>query len=417
MISQWKRAYNFLGSIYELSEPNSKSRLQSMEGLRGFAILLVFLCHYQDIILRHLPTGELLTHIGMGVMEAGGTGVDLFFVLSGMLIYRAVLKPDLNFKRFMVRRIERIYPAFIAIFLFYVLADGLLSFRPHAAPYGVRIPSGILPATGYLLANLLFFPGLFPIQPLMNVAWSLSYEWFFYLVLPLAIFVTGMTRWRPKIRIVLFFAISAVFLASSLLFPDVFFMSSNPIRASHIKLIMFLSGMIISDLILAGADHSRRWLDWIALALLIAGLFVPFAIGYSGFRELPSGPHVARTEAVISGSLFAGYGLMVFCTLAGQHFFNRIFQAAPVRWLGNMSYSFYLVHGLPMHVVALLVARPAITNLPHDRLLLFIALLLPVTFVVTAAVSTALFMLVEKPFSLKVKRSVKSPSKNLQAVA
>jgi exopolysaccharide production protein ExoZ len=251
----------------------------------------------------------------------------------------------------------------------------------------------------------------------MNVAWSLSYEWFFYLVLPLAIFVTGMTRWRPKTRIVLFFAISLIFLASSLLFPDVFFMRSNPIRASHIKLIMFLSGMIISDLILAGVDHSRRWLDWIALALLIGGLLVPFAIGYSGFRELPSGPHVARTEAVISGALFTAYGLMVFCTLAGQHFFNRIFRAAPVRWLGNMSYSFYLIHGVPMHVVALLVARPAIIRLPHGQLVLFIAILLPVTFAITAAVSTGLFMLVEKPFSLKVKRVVKTTNKDLQAVA
>ncbi|MFZ0593692.1 MAG: acyltransferase [Bryobacteraceae bacterium] len=413
----WNRIYNFFGSIYELSEPNNKSRLQSMEGLRGFAIFLVFLCHYQDIILRNLPTGPFLTRIGMGVMEAGGTGVDLFFVLSGMLIYRAVLKPDLNYKRFMARRIERIYPAFIALFVFYVAADGLLSLRPHAAPYGVRIPSGILPAAGYLLANLLFLPGLFPIQPLMNVAWSLSYEWFFYLLLPLAIFVTGMTRWRPKTRIVLFFALSAVFLGSSLMFPAVFFMSSNPIRASHIKLIMFLSGMIISDLMLAGVDHTRRWLDWIALALLVGGLLVPFAIGYSGFRELPTGPHVARTEAVISGFLFAGYGLMVFCTLAGQHFFNRIFRAAPIRWLGNMSYSFYLIHGVPMHAVALFVARPAITNLPHGQLVLFIAILLPVTFVITAAVSTALFMLVEKPFSLKVKRAVKSANRNLQAVA
>src|SRR5689334_17402764 len=89
--SSWgSRVYGFLASIYELSEPNSKSRMQAMEGLRGFAILLVFFCHYQDIILRHLPTGDFLGRIGAGVMEAGGTGVDLFFVLSGMLIYRAV---------------------------------------------------------------------------------------------------------------------------------------------------------------------------------------------------------------------------------------------------------------------------------------------------------------------------------------
>ena len=70
-----------------------------------------------------------------------------------------------------------------------------------------------------------------------------------------------------------------------------------------------------------------------------------------------------------------------------------------------MSYSFYLVHGLPMHIVAMAVARTHIATISLAKQVLFIALLFPVTFVATAAISAVVFVLVEKPFSLKPKRS------------
>ena len=99
----------------------------------------------------------------------------MFFVLSGMLIYRAVMKPDLKFTKFLRRRVQRIYPTFLAVFAIYVVMNAVLMLGPpRPPPYNARIPDGVVPAIGYLLANLAFLPGLFPIQPLMNVAWSLQ---------------------------------------------------------------------------------------------------------------------------------------------------------------------------------------------------------------------------------------------------
>lgn len=410
--SLWTVLCERLGSIYEIAEGTNKTRLQSMEGLRGLAILLVFLSHYQNIILGHMGIGGPLNKFGLGMMEAGGTGVDLFFVLSGMLIYRAVLKPNLKVTKFLRRRAQRIYPTFLAVFAIYVAMNILLMMGPpRPPPYNARIPASVIPAIGYLLANLAFLPGLFPIQPLLNVAWSLSYEWFFYLSLPFIVMAAGLTVRKPMSRVRIFLSVTVLFWAASYAFPDVFFMRSNPIRASHIGIIMFFCGMILSDLMEAGFKHVSRWADSAGLVLLLAGLAVPFALGYEGFRLLTPNPQTVRTEALTAGALFVGFGIAVFCTLNGHYWLNRIFRWTPLRWLGNMSYSFYLIHGLPMHVIALLLARAAIPSMGMAALITVIIVMLPVTFLVTSAVSTVLFWYVEKPFSLVVKR----PASNLEA--
>jgi peptidoglycan/LPS O-acetylase OafA/YrhL len=107
-----------------------------------------------------------------------------------------------------------------------------------------------------------------------------------------------------------------------------------------------------------------------------------------------------RSDALVSASLFLAYGGMVYGAIAEDGILSRIFSFAPLRWLGNMSYSFYLFHGLPMHVVAIALARPRVSGLPYSLLLAVIWILLPVVFAVTAAASTALFLAVEKPLSL-----------------
>jgi exopolysaccharide production protein ExoZ len=251
----------------------------------------------------------------------------------------------------------------------------------------------------------------------MNVAWSLSYEWFFYLALPIVVGVTALRSVKPQVRIVIFITIVLLFWGATLAFPDVFFMRSNPIRASHIKLIMFFCGMAIADLMHIGVSYIPRWLAWSSLGLMLAGLAVPFVIGYNGFRTITPNPDTARVEAIISGSLFIGYGLVVLCALAGHNPVNHLFRFTPLRWLGNMSYSFYLVHGLPMHVVAVIVGRRMFAGLHGASLYAFILVLLPVTFVVTSACSTLLFALIEKPFSLKVRKPVTKLEAELQQTA
>ena len=79
-----------------------------LDGLRGVAILLVFLRHYAVLILP------------LKVFYAGWVGVDLFFVLSGFLItgilYDARGMPN-YYQNFYLRRALRILPLFYLLFL------------------------------------------------------------------------------------------------------------------------------------------------------------------------------------------------------------------------------------------------------------------------------------------------------------
>jgi peptidoglycan/LPS O-acetylase OafA/YrhL len=373
--------------------------MQTLEGLRGLAILLVFLCHYDLIILARLPIGPVLDRLGRVVRDVGGTGVDLFFVLSGFLIYRAVLKPNMKYNSFLVRRAQRIYPTFLAVLAMYITADVFLITRLHIGTEYHRIPQDFKHAIVYLLENVTFLPGLFPIQPIMNVAWSLSYECFFYLFLPIIIVTTGIASWRPKNRIMLFFLLAFIFVSLTLLMPDAFHASSNPIRRSHVKLIMFLAGMIVSDALQCGLEGPHRYVDISVFSFLMLFLGISSFTTLAEAQGQPSALAV-RSDAIISASLFLAYGAMVYGALAKDGTLSRAFSFAPLRWLGNMSYSFYLLHGLPMHVLAIALAQSRVIALPHPLLLAIVWTFLPVTFAITVWASTLLFLTVEKPLSL-----------------
>ena len=84
-------------------------RIHSLDGLRGFAIVLV-----------------LIFHSFMPYTQGGFIGVDIFFVLSGFLITTLLLEEydrykTIRFKKFYMRRVLRLAPALILVlFSFYI---------------------------------------------------------------------------------------------------------------------------------------------------------------------------------------------------------------------------------------------------------------------------------------------------------
>ncbi len=132
----------------------------------------------------------------------------------------------------------------------------------------------------YIGANLMFLPGVLHIQPIMNVAWSLSYEWFFYLSLPLAVAVTGLynrTRWQ---RVGIIAAAGAFFVAAIYAFPERFYVPFTVERTCHVRAIMFLGGMLVYEL--TETKRIRGSLaaavQYVAAALVIVGCLIPGSI-------------------------------------------------------------------------------------------------------------------------------------------
>jgi hypothetical protein len=77
----------WLARYFELSRSSAGHNLRPMEGLRGFAVFLVFLVHYSKLVMQTITEGSGLDRLLHQVHALGNTGVGLFFVLSGYLAW------------------------------------------------------------------------------------------------------------------------------------------------------------------------------------------------------------------------------------------------------------------------------------------------------------------------------------------
>lgn len=155
-----------------MSSPDQSSYRPDLDGLRCIAILLVLFFH---------------ARVGF---SGGYVGVDVFFVISGFLITRLILKErqksdSFSMTRFLTRRVARLLPALTVMFLF-TAAVGWMTLLPEdLAELGKALTSQCL-----FLSNVFhwtavgYFRGPAEIKPLLH-SWSLAVEEQFYLIFPL----------------------------------------------------------------------------------------------------------------------------------------------------------------------------------------------------------------------------------------
>lgn len=363
----------WLKQRFELSRGGDAHNVRPMEGLRGFAVFLVFLVHYVTMVKPWITGQTALLTFSEAVHTIGNTGVDLFFVLSGYLIYGSLITRPKPFIRFMARRVERIYPTFLVVFAIYVV----LSF---VFPAENKIPSPISAGLIYLAQNFFLLPGFFPIDPLITVAWSLSYEMFYYMAIPLVIALFRLrersTQWR-----VWFFTtlavVTAIYCAR---------------YGGHIRLIMFIAGILLYEAMDSRAVSTpSSFLGLLALVLGLLATLLP-TVGSSGF---------VLKMSILFVSFF------VLCLACFRHptaWLPRAFSWTPLRWLGNMSYSYYLLHGLALKA-GFLVLAVVLPSANYGAGLFWV--LLPLMFILTLIPTTALFLTVERPLSLTPRRATR----------
>lgn len=345
---------------FELSRGGASGNVRSMEGMRGLAVTAVFFVHYCGLAMPYANKTALAN--GMNALHAmGNLGVDLFFVLSGYLIYAAALKRP-QYGQFMARRIRRIYPTFLTVFLVYLLLS-------IALPHESKIPSGMWNAVAYVAENALLLPGIFPIEPLVTVAWSLSYEMLYYLLIPLLVMGLGLHRWRRGNRIVLFLTLALVGVMASLAW-------------GHVRVIMFIGGILLYEL-----RDKRIRLPFVAPTALVAGF---------ASMLLPNGTY--ELEAMHAVILFAMLPLFCSACFSQSSLSSKCLSAWPIRWLGNMSYSYYLLHGLVIKIVLMAMMH---VHAPTGHEAMLVAALLIPAYLFTIAASAVLFVIIERPFSLR----------------
>ncbi|WP_312488018.1 acyltransferase [Sphingomonas sp.] len=286
-----------------------------MQVARGVAALLVVLFHASlTLQARHMT----------GVFDRGGIGVDIFFVISGFVIYlTAQGKP---WRTFLARRLARIVPLYW-LFLTAKLALIVVSGRD---------PTGMANDPLYLLGSYVFLP-LRSVYPLIGAGWTLNFEMYFYVI---AAVVLGMLPAR-RFAMALTLYMGATVLAGGVL--------RGWTSAADVPLLGLLSPLCLE--FLAGIwiarywGRGRRWPAWLS-GVVIGAAVVAIAIG-------PADLHYTPWRALY-------WGIPAALVIAG------LVQLEPVvgfrRWtlpllLGDASYSIYLAHTAVLPLFDPLVRR------------------------------------------------------------
>lgn len=349
-------------------------RLASMEGLRGLAVLLVFMVHYTDRVLPWIE-GTWVEGFASRVGDAGNSGVDLFFVLSGFLIYGNLMRREQAYRPFVRRRLRRIYPTFLVVLAAYVVVS-------FAIPSESKLPGSLAEIPPYLLFNALLLPGIIPVPAFITVAWSLSYEVFFYLTVPILITRlnlrerTEQWRWRFFVRL----ALGLVLLG-------------GVISGAHPRMSMFVGGMLLWEWLTyrwprqADDPEAVRKVDRWSTVALVVGVLSLFVLPGDFAFNLP--------RVVV---LLVAWPVLCAGCFAVDRRCRRWFSWTPLRLLGNVSYSFYLVHSLVLQAFAFGLKQVWPPPSGGAGWLWFVALV--PAFAASVAASIMLFLAVEKPLSL-----------------
>jgi len=302
------------------------SRISEIDGLRAVAVLGVLYAHVWSF-----GCGTVGMHVGPidinRVMSLFGTGVDLFFVISGFCMYmmydsRIEGFSWVSYQALLASRARRILPAFAAAVLFAALV--------WRSNYGEFPLDQVLEHLAFI--HILVSSG----NQLAAPFWSLATEWHFYLVLPLLVIMGRRHGYVPT----LFAAAVASMLyrcVESALAPVSDFQLPS-------RLTEFILGIAVARLVISGhpLPRSLNGLAGVALGLgvMLAGRFLMTD------QVLMSRAHViARTANV--PLLALGYSLILWSVVSSDSFAARALRTAPMQGLGRLSYSFYLWHWFP----------------------------------------------------------------------
>ena len=290
--------------------------LYGIQYLRAFAALAVVLFHAAERSGGHF--------------RIGAAGVDVFFVISGFIMWTMSERRPVTPLRFVLDRLQRIAPSYWIVTAIMIVG----------AVVGL-FPNMRLTAT-HVLGSLLFIPVRSPsadngeIWPVLVQGWTLNFEMFFYVIFAACLFLPRRFRLASLIGVFVAFVIAGAVIYSQ-----------SPLAVTYTRPIIleFTAGAVLGQLWLKGQIPGFG-LGLALMAAAIAG-FTAIEILSLEFNEITCGP---LAIALVLG--------MVSVERSG-----RLPQIVPLTYLGNASYSIYLWHTLAISVIVKLATS---TPIPSD---------------------------------------------------
>lgn len=284
----------------------TKQKIYSIQHLRWFAATLVVMRH----TLGHFPDELTFRHY---LTRSGEFGVDIFFVISGFILWYISAQSRPRPVPFLLNRITRIYPPYW-FFTIAMVATAIV--LPKAFRFAYVKPL-------FVEKSLLLFPAWHPIlhdiNPVLPIGWTLQYEAFFYLLFAVLLLLPPSRRLLGNL--------AALVLLVTL--GRLIHFTSPPLHVyTDLPLLEFGAGMVI------GALYEKRRLVRSSVGVAMAGIALIWMYPMTKFvgtsyRPLAWGPPAAL---LVYGILSAEYGTRTAWNL-------RLLEL-----LGDASYSLYLCH-------------------------------------------------------------------------
>jgi peptidoglycan/LPS O-acetylase OafA/YrhL len=336
-------------------------KIPQLDAVRGLAVLLVLLHNTDRYPVLHLRL----------ISSNGWMGVDLFFVLSGLLITGILLdsrQSEGYFRNFYARRCLRIWPLYYSVLLFMFVMVPLL--RPSEANTVFAARSSPWWAYPLFLQNFLV-----PVPAMatgaLGVTWSLAVEEQFYLVWPLVVRFCSEAQLRKIAIAVICFSPALRFYLS--------WHQVNIYSNTFCRLDGLMAGALLALAIRSASFVPSKFVTLAWITLLVAA---PLALLIDTFH--------ARWM-VFSLVAMASVSFVYLALFSTQRWLQAILTNRFLVFTGTISYGIYLLEKIPLDA-----ARTF--HLDQHQ---FLAL--PITVVATYAMAALSWNLLEKPF-LRLKR-------------
>lgn len=300
-------------------QPSQTAFSPGIHGARGLFCLFVVLYHVWNSGLPRWPVPGLVEQ----GMESLRYGVELFFAISGFVIFNTMHRSATPLD-FFANRASRIFPAmWLAILVFIPLGiiDGEESITTNLQPlwlFGVK-----------LVGNFMALGPIWPVPVFYGVTWTIGYEFVFYGLCFL--YLSGQYYLRRDLRW------PVILLGLGLIL-------------YHPRGLFFISGILVALGLFRSGPLQRVaiWpLFWLVLFLAawqsVAATVTPF------FPPIPEWHWQTHWPAGIAA--FCGVTFAIAAIARGDGLFCRFLTTKLMLWLGTISYSLYLWHPIVLGVV------------------------------------------------------------------
>ena len=367
---------------------NNISRdIPALTGLRFVAAFYVFLFHIH--IRMPLTENTFLA----GIIGQGAIGMTIFFVLSGFILTHRYSYRDYSDRSFIVSRIARIYPIYIASFL---LAVPVLYFQLDDFRFGIfsAVIQVIVIFVTVVTMLQAWFPMLFSYVN-NSASWSLSVEAFFYatfLLIEKRVVSLGRTE-LIGLGIILYVVSSGTAI-------PYYSFENRPTHGLQIfyampifRLAEFVLGMVIYHLVKKTDLASKVNTSHICILLLIACIY----LGTFG----PNLPLFIGHNWIVIPLVSS---LLVLLSCQKNSLFEKFLKSGPMVYLGKISYCFYCFQ---FHVLTVLVYVSK--NQEIDPLTFF-----TISFFCLLTISSFFYHVLEEPARKFISRKYSSPCRQIE---